>query len=166
MSLDDLTFAPEAFQVALIKSIIAATAVPDETETEVQIRAAAIIDMFKCYDPADTIEAITASHCVTLHFLLLTAMRAIGAAASDPKASHQAQSRVLSLARTLRAFTRDLQVMKKERAKQEELAEPSDSADAGEKVTAGPWPSPRNGPWSPRSEDRGPEAARRDRPPT
>jgi hypothetical protein len=95
------TLSPDAFNAHMIGGVITATGTPGESESAGQTRAAAIVEMFRAFDPADAMESMIACHCITLQFMLNAAMRDAGNLSLDPVVLARMRASAMSISKTL-----------------------------------------------------------------
>ena len=139
---DDLELVPDAFCATLIAGIIRATAprAIKESEAQASQRAAAIVDMFKNFAPDSTLEAMTASHCVTLHFQLHDAMMMVPDVAGGEKTERQLWARIRFLSGALRGWIRELKALQKQRVAEDHVPAAAEARPhrASERTPPGP----------------------------
>jgi hypothetical protein len=95
------TLSPDAFNAHMVGGVITATRTPGESVADGQTRAAAIVEMFRAFDPADAMESMIACHCITLQFLLNAAMRDAGNISLDPVVLARMRASAMSISKTL-----------------------------------------------------------------
>jgi hypothetical protein len=99
--MSSFTLSPDAFNAHMIGGVITATGTPGESESAGQTRAAAIVEMFRAFDPADAMESMIACHCITLQFMLNAAMRDAGNLSLDPVVLARMRASAMSISKTL-----------------------------------------------------------------
>jgi hypothetical protein len=95
------TLSPDAFNAHMIGGVITATGRQGESAADGQTRAAAIVEMFRAFDPADAMESMIACHCITLQFMLNAAMRDAGNLTLDPVVLTRMRASAVSISKTL-----------------------------------------------------------------
>jgi hypothetical protein len=101
MNPSSLTLSPDAFNAQMVGGVITATGTPGESVADGQSRAAAIVEMFRAFDPADAMESMIACHCITLQFVLNAAMRDAGNLSLDPVVLTRMRASAMSISKTL-----------------------------------------------------------------
>jgi hypothetical protein len=99
--MSSLTLSPDAFNAHMIGGVITATGTSGESVADGQTRAAAIVEMFRAFDPADAMESMIACHCITLQFMLNAAMRDAGNLTLDPVVLTRMRASAMSISKTL-----------------------------------------------------------------
>jgi hypothetical protein len=99
--MSSFTLSPDAFNAHMIGGVITATRTPGESVADGQTRAAAIVEMFRAFDPADAMESMIACHCITLQFMLNAAMRDAGNLSLDPVVLARMRASAMSISKTL-----------------------------------------------------------------
>ena len=112
----------EAFLQYTLASIVAATALPDETAAAQALRAAAIAALFASYAPRDPEEALIVSQCITMQYALDAALRDLGRPGTDPKLLLRMRAVTVSMSRMLHSWVKKRDAV---RAGKTRLAEPA-----------------------------------------
>jgi hypothetical protein len=99
--MSSFTLSPDAFNAHMIGGVITATRTSGESVADGQTRAAAIVEMFRAFDPADAMESMIACHCITLQFVLNAAMRDAGNLSLDPVVLARMRASAMSISKTL-----------------------------------------------------------------
>jgi len=78
MTQPGFSLSQDAYNAYMLRSVMDATAVSGETAEGTMLRSAAIVEMFRSFEPANAIESMVACHCICLRFMLDSAMRDAG----------------------------------------------------------------------------------------
>jgi hypothetical protein len=78
------TLSQDDHNAHLLAGVMDATSTPGETAAAARTRRAGIVRMFRTFDPANSVEAMIACHCISLQFVLAAAMRDAGNVDMDP----------------------------------------------------------------------------------
>jgi hypothetical protein len=101
MDRDDLCLSPVDCDRYLLSGVVDATCPPNEPPDAAKTRSAAINTMFRTFKAADAMEAMVACHCITLRFLLESAMRDAGNTNLDPVVLAKTRAAAMSISKTL-----------------------------------------------------------------
>jgi hypothetical protein len=120
----------------LLNEVVQSTTPPDETPTQTQARRDAIAAMFGGYDPADTMEAMIACHCIELQFLLKSAVRDASNNRLGPDNLARNRNGAMTLSKTWNQW-----VTKLEKIQHRKRTEAADALKAAQ-ANAGTGPEP------------------------
>jgi hypothetical protein len=148
MEPDNLTLSEDEFNAHMLGGVMLTTRVPNETAAEARLRRAAIVAMFRAFDPANAMESMTACHCVSMHFVLDAAMRDAGDTTLDHVLLTRARGSAMALSKTLHKWVSTFQAMhKRNEARARDAATPTASAAA---IKPTPAPALAKAPPEPR----------------
>ena len=91
----------EAYLAYTLTAIVTATAAPDETPAQRDLRSAAIAALFAGFAPADPVEALIVSQCITTQFMLDAAHRDLARPGIDPKLQARMRAGAVTMSRLL-----------------------------------------------------------------
>ena len=91
----------EAYLAYTLTAIVTATAAPDETPAQRDLRSAAIAALFASFAPADPVEALIVSQCITTQFMLDGAHRDLARPGIDPKLQARMRAGAVTMSRLL-----------------------------------------------------------------
>ena len=96
-----LTLAQDEFNAHMLRGVMDATGQPGETAHDTQTRGAAIVEVFRTFEAANPMEAMIASHCISLRFLLDVAMRDANAPDQEPAMLIRLRASAMGISKTL-----------------------------------------------------------------
>jgi hypothetical protein len=96
-----LTLAQDEFNAHMLRGVMEATGQPGETAEDTQTRCAAIVDIFRTFEAANPMEAMIASHCISLRFLLDVAMRDANAPDQEPAMLIRLRASAMAIGKSL-----------------------------------------------------------------
>ncbi|MSP00202.1 MAG: hypothetical protein EXR07_03995 [Acetobacteraceae bacterium] len=93
----------------LRNNVVEATTPPGETATAAQLRREAIEELFKAYAPANAMQALIVSNCVSIQFLLNAAIRDASNTNLEPALQRKLSASAMSITRALAQWHRQLE---------------------------------------------------------
>jgi hypothetical protein len=113
MEPDSLSLSQDEFNAHMLGTVMQTTTVPGETAAEARMRGAAIVEMFRAFDPANAMESMLACHCISLQFVLSAAMSDAANINLDPVMLSRARGSAMALSKTLHMWVSSYQKMHK-----------------------------------------------------
>ena len=127
--MDDMPLTAAACEAWLLRDVIAATAPGAETPEEARLRAAAIVSLYRGFEPATTMEAMLACQAIALRFVVSRAVRDLSACAAGAKILSGMRAQTNALSKTEAAV-----MTRFERLKARRLAMEKSDAKAGQEA--------------------------------
>ena len=130
----------EAYLAYTLTAIVTATATPDETPAQRDLRSAAIAALFAGFAPADPVEALIVSQCITTQFMLDAAHRDLARPGIDPKLQARMRSGAVTMSRLLHMWVsqRDKLRARARPAKQQAAPAPKPASPPERPAATGP----------------------------
>jgi hypothetical protein len=129
MEPDSLTLSQDEFNAHMLGAVIQTTTVPGETAAEVRMRCAAIVELFRAFDPANAMESMMACHCISMQFMLSAAMRDAANINLDPVMLIRARASAMAISKTLHKWVSTFQTThKRNETRAAEAARPATTA--------------------------------------
>ncbi len=143
----DLALSQDAFNANLLSGVMLATAQTGEGPDDARIRRAAIVEMFRGFDPANPMQSMIACHCVALHFVLNAAMRDAAGCDLDTAMMIRMRASAMSISKVMHQWVSKFERMRlRDAARAAEAASPADRAgEAPSRPRPIAAPAPRGG---------------------
>lgn len=125
------------FSAYLLNGVVESTTPPGETAANAQSRREAIDEMFKAFDPSNPMQAMIASHCVALQFLLNAAMRDASNINLEPAVLTRARAGAVAISKTLHQW-----VTRLEKFKQRDEIRAKEARQSNQTIAAATAPKP------------------------
>jgi hypothetical protein len=113
MEPDSLSLSQDEFNAHMLGTVMRTTTVPGETGGEARMRCAAIVEMFRAFDPANAMESMMACHCISMQFMLSASMRDAANINLDPVMLIRARASAMAISKTLHMWVSTFQTTHK-----------------------------------------------------
>ncbi|HEX3996751.1 MAG TPA: hypothetical protein VHX39_36740, partial [Acetobacteraceae bacterium] len=101
MEPNHLTLGQDEFNAHMLRGVMDATGQPGETAQYAQMRCATIVEIFRTFEAANPMESMIACHCISLHFLLESALRDANAPNLRLELSMRLRASVMAIRKSL-----------------------------------------------------------------
>jgi hypothetical protein len=96
-----LTLSLDEFSAYQLGNLMETTSQPGENAAEERIRCAAIVEMYRTFEPANPLESTIACNCINLQFMLNAAMRDAANVNLQPATLLRMRSSAVTISKTL-----------------------------------------------------------------
>jgi hypothetical protein len=138
MNANSLSLSQDAFNAHMLGGVMDATCQNGETAAEAQGRRAAIVEMFRTFEPANAMQSMIACHCITLQFVLHAAMRDAGNVNMEPGMLLRMRACAMAISKTLHLWIAKYESMHTRDAAQAEACLPASQPEAAAATPAKP----------------------------
>jgi hypothetical protein len=101
MEPNHVTLGQDEFNAHMLRGVMDATDQPGETAQYAQMRCATIVEIFRTFEAANPMESMIACHCISLHFLLESALRDANAPNLRLELSMRLRASVMAIRKSL-----------------------------------------------------------------